>query len=235
MASRAGHDRLTTSVTASSFSPLDRSLQSEATTQLLLSSPANKPRDEARRDDAEGRDGAEDDGEEEETEGEDEDEETDEDETDEDEDEDDEFEDVDGEFEDLDGEAGEGRPEETRGVWNPPPLAPAAAPPADLDVSATFEAIQQRSNDVLLALESIAERCEARLDAARAKLRTSVAELQEKVRDWLVSELDAIRRLSGEVDALEQKRRRCDRLVDDLCAHGVPSGCRLGAVQMDHA
>ena len=88
---------------------------------------------------------------------------------------------------------------------------------------------------MLLALESIAERGEARLDAARAKLRTSVAELQEKVRDWLVSELDAIRRLSGEVDALEQKRRRCDRLVDDLCAHGVPSGCRLGAVQMDHA
>ena len=207
MASRAGLDRLT-SVAASSLSPLDRSLQSEETQQLLV-----EPSDEAKRDEAEGRDDAEDDGEEEETEGEDEDEETDEDE---------------------DGGVGGGRPEETRGVSNPPPRAPSAPRPADLDVSVAFEAIQQRSNDVLLALESIAERGEARLDAARAKLRTSVAELQENVRDWLVSELDAIRRLNGDVDALEEKRRRCDRLVDNLRAHENAWGPGQGAVRMDH-
>ena len=217
MSSRAGLDRLT-SVAASSLSPLDRSLQSEATQQVLF-----EPSDEAKRDNAEGRDDFDDDGEEEETEGEDEDEEIDEDEdeeTDEDEDE--------------EGGVGEGRPEETRGVSNPPPRAPAAPRPDDLDVSVAFEAIQQRSNDVLLALESIAERGEARLDAARAKLRTSVAELQENVRDWLVSELDAIRRLNGDVDALEEKRRRCDRLVDHLRAHENAWGPSPGAVRMDH-
>ena len=220
MSSRAGLDRLT-SVAASSLSPLDRSLQSEATQQLLLVEPS---------DDAEGRDEAEDDGEEEETEGEDEDDETDEDEETDGETDDDETD----EDEDEDGGVGEGRPEETRGVSNPPPRAPAAPRPDDLDVSVAFEAIQQRSNDVLLALESIAERGEARLDAARAKLRTSVAELQENVRDWLVSELDAIRRLNGDVDALEEKRRRCDRLVDHLRAHENAWGPGPGAVRMDH-